>query len=172
MYELVEKNRTDPLWGERPHMIMCATGDINLMVRTVLTKYADQGICIRPGPVEPKSDELMGLRQGLPIYTAQTHPNSGCLIAFANPWWGDRIVIICGGIHGAGTIGALWLLHEYLSGRGDKYGNNEIDPNIPGKILQCTLRKYTISIKDSDELTPQHDIRNLAEIDRPVRTLE
>jgi len=151
----------DASWPKRPHMILCATGDINIMVKKVLEPYVtDNGLLVRPGPIEPKSDELVGLGTQH-TFRAQTEPNGGCLVAFANPWWKDRIVFLCGGIHGIGTVGALWLLNEYLIGNGQQWGNNLSDPNVPGKLFESIEREYKNPIKEFRKLVPPHDVCNL-----------
>lgn len=157
---------------DRPNIIICGTGDINCVAAEVFQFYLDKDIHIRPGQSSPYYADPIGYKSGL-RYSPMTCPNGAYLTAIRNPWCGDRIIIICGGIFGVGTVAALWLLNEYLKGNGNKYGNNYYNNKVPGKIIEGIPNIYErISLKATDELIPPHDIRNLEITESPVKIIE
>jgi hypothetical protein len=160
-----------PDWQERPHLILLGGGDVNCITGRLFEYYMDQGVPVRPGPEHPHQAEFIGA-QGRK-YTTAVNPGAGLLIALANPFWRGRFAVICAGINAIGTVAASWLLNEYVSGRGGKYGDNAHTSSTPAKIVLGTPARYPkVDLHHPDDTVPKNDLRNLSTADSSVQVVE
>jgi hypothetical protein len=137
------------------NLILAGTGDVNGITGYVFATYQRRGVLLRPGCHPAFSPNIVGQEKKYMPY-----PGQGLLVLCANPWNPKRLCIIAGGVHAAGTTGAMFLLREYLESR-VALGNNRLNEKIPSKVFSCARRSYSSRLRDEEALVPSEDIRNV-----------
>lgn len=138
------------------NLILTATGDINLATRLLFQH--ELLFNLKPGPTGPDSSCINGLRDNYPeVY----NPDLGLLSIFRSPFNKKRIVIFAAGTLAIGTLGALKLLHLFVTGKAKNLGNNNNDRNIAAKIVNFCRKQYPLPLLDAGVTIPRMELRNI-----------
>lgn len=136
------------------NLIFVATGDVNLATRLLFQH--ESLLNIKPGTCHPKSPDICGVTKD---YHTPSNPDLGLLSVFRSPFNDERIVILACGPNAIGTLGALKLLHLYITGEARRHGNNRYEETVAAKIINFQRIRYRFPLIGSTN--PPMELQNI-----------
>jgi len=159
-YERVVAQSPDPVLDA--NLLLVGTADVNLGVQLLFDKedpYKELGAGFVPPYDSPRVHTCSGQRfiltNGLGI---------GVLASHRQPWAeGLRSAIVCAGLFAVGSIAALSMAHEYMSGH--RSDENLTDQRLPLRVVRGIPRDYELPLDPVDLCSPPMDVRSLQRVD-------
>jgi hypothetical protein len=144
------------------NVFVIGSADVNLAAALLLDKTRSYDTW-HAGFTKPyEQPSIMGVGGARYMFTVS--PNTGLLAMYPNVWARKpRIAVLCAGLFAIGTIAALRLLLDYVTGNGD--GNNRINSELPIKIVDGVPRLYrNLALKPIADCFPPMDVLNITGI--------